>query len=253
MKLENTVFYNNQWRWAEYFKYLIFKSKEYHLIEKEIPVKFRYKESFYGSNKNKKIVNLLNWAAVSERIITSRALCINSSNYSVLNFLIVPNSIYNMPFLGIDFVSLPSYHLVVIDFQPSINLAIQFKTEWLDKLLNIKNKFYQQFPFQQEMSKEFARFFSPGVICMKLQKNKDSDYLISSQLFDVFKDYLNLYFDILYKAETVNSELKLEVIQGQKFYLNFRKNKDPARPMLHALFGSDFAESLLDDFLFKFE
>ena len=253
MKLENTVFYNNQWRWAEYLKYLIFKSKEYNLIQKEIPVKFRYKESFYGSNKNKKIVNLFNWAAVSERIIISRALCINSSNYSVLNFLIVPNSIYNMPFLGIDFVSLPGYHLVVLDYQPSINLAKQFKTEWLDKLLKIKNNFHQQFPLQQEMSKEFVQFFSPGLIWMKLQKNIDSDYLISNQLFDVFKDYLNLYFDILYKADKVNSDLNLEVIQGQKYYLNFRKNKDPARPMLNTLFGSDFTESLLDDILFKFE
>ena len=253
MLLKNTVFCTKEWRWTKYLKYLLSVSKEYKLIQKEISPNFSYLESLYGSKKNKKIVNLFNWAATSERISFARALCINSPNYAVLNFLIIPNSIYNMPFLGIDFVSLPGYHLVVIDFQPSLNLAKQFKTEWLDKLLNIKNKFYQQFPFKQEMSKEFARFFSPGLIWMKLKKNKDSDYLISNQLFDIFKDYLNLYFDILYKADKVNSDLKLEVIQGQKFYLNFRKNKDPARPMLNTLFGSDFTESLLDDFLFKFE
>ena len=84
-----------------------------------------------------------------------------------------------------------------------------------------------------------------------MPKQTDSDYLISNQLFDVFIEYLNLYFDILYKSKKVNENLKSENIKGQKFYLNFRKEKDPARPMLNKLFGSDFTESLLNDFLFK--
>ena len=252
MIFKNTVFNTNQWRWSKYLKYLLSKSKEYKLTEKVLSPKFSYLESLYGSNKDKKIVNLHNWAATSKRIMLSRALCINSPNYAVLNFLIIPESIYNMPFLGLDFVSLPGYHLLVLDFQPSIQLERQFKNEWLDHLLQIKNNFYKEFPFKKEMSQEFSRFFSPALIWMKLPKQTDSDYLISNKLFDVFKEYLNLYFDVLYKTTKVNEDLKSEIIQGQKFYLKFRKDKDPARPMLNMLFGADFTETLLSDILFKF-
>ena len=253
MIFKNTVFNSYKWRWSKYIKYLLSKSQEYNLTEKAIPPKFSYLESLYGSKRNKKIVNLFNWATCSERIMLSRALCINSPDYAVLNFLIIPESIFNMPFLGLDFVSLPGYHLLVLDFQPSIQWERQFKKEWLDKLLQIKNNFYQQFPFQQEMSQEFAQFFSPALIWMKLPKKNDSDYLISNQLFDVFKDYLNLYFYFLYDSTTVvNEDLKSEIIKGQKFYLKFRKDKDPAKPMLNSLFGPDFTETLLNDILFKF-
>ena len=253
MIFKNTVFNTNEWRWSKYLKYVLSESKEYKLTEKEILPKFSYLESLYGSKKNKRIVNLFNWAACSERITLSRALCINSPDYAVLNFLIIPESIFNMPFLGLDFVSLPGYHLLVLDFQPSIQWEIQFKKEWLDKLLEIKNSFYQQFPLHQEMSQEFSQFFSPALIWMKLPKQTESDYLISNQLFDVFKEYLNLYFDVLYKTKKVDEKLKSEIIKGQNFYLQFRKDKDPARPMLNTLFGSDFTETLLSDILFKFE
>ena len=253
MIFKKTVFNTNEWRWSKYLKYLLSKSKEYKLIEKEILPKFAYSETLYGSKKNKKIVNLFNWAACSERINLSRALCINSPDYAVLNFLIIPESIFNMPFLGLDFVSLPGYHLLVLDFQPSIEFERQFKKEWLDKLLKIKNNFYHQFPFNQEMSQEFSKFFSPALIWMKLPKQSESDYLISNQLFDVFKEYFNLYFDILYNTKKVDEDFKSEIFKGQNFYLSFRKDKDPARPMLNTLFGADFTETLLNDILFKFE
>ncbi len=69
MIFKKTVFNTNEWRWSKYLKYLLSKSKEYKLTEKEILPKFSYLESLYGSKKNKKIVNLFNWAACSERII----------------------------------------------------------------------------------------------------------------------------------------------------------------------------------------
>jgi len=253
MIFKNTVFNTNEWRWSKYLNYLLSKSKEYKFTEKEILPKFSYSESLYGAKKNKKIVNLFNCAAYSERVKLSRALCINSPDYAVLNFLIIPESIFNMPFFGLDFVSLPGYHLLVLDFQPSIELERQFKKEWLDKLLKIKNNFYHQFPFNQEMSQEFSKFFSPASILIKLSKQAESDYLISNHLFDVFREYCNLYFDLLYTTKKVDDNLKSEIAKGQNFYLRFRKDKDPARPMLYNLFGSDFTETLLTDILFKFE
>ena len=55
----------------------------------------------YGSKKSKKNVNLSTWGVThKKRIQFARAVCINSPNYSVLNFLIIPNTIYNIPFFG---------------------------------------------------------------------------------------------------------------------------------------------------------
>ena len=117
MLLKDTIFYTKEWRWNKFIKYLISSLSEYHCLEKKIPSEYYYKEAIYGSKKSKKNVNLSTWCVThNQRIQFARAICINSPNYSVLNFLIIPNTIYNMPFFGVDFVSLPNNHLIVLDF-----------------------------------------------------------------------------------------------------------------------------------------
>ena len=45
-------------------------------------------------------------------------------------------------------------------------------------------------------------------------------------------------------------ELQKELIKGQNNYLNYRRDNDPARPMLSSLFGKEFTESLIEEVLF---
>ena len=45
-------------------------------------------------------------------------------------------------------------------------------------------------------------------------------------------------------------ELQKELINGQNSYLKYRKDNDPARPMLTSLFGKEFTESLIKEVLF---
>ena len=45
-------------------------------------------------------------------------------------------------------------------------------------------------------------------------------------------------------------ELQQELINGQNNYLKYRKDNDPARPMLSSLFGKEFTESLIEEVLF---
>jgi len=82
------------------------------------------------------------------------------------------------------------------------------------------------------MSADVARFFSPGVIWSKLPKDERSDFLITNQLYTSFKEYLDLYLEILFESKEVNFELQKELINGQKNYLNYRIANDPERPML---------------------
>tara|TARA_Y100000589_G_scaffold278054_1_gene273374 strand:+ start:701 stop:1462 length:762 start_codon:yes stop_codon:yes gene_type:complete len=251
MYIENTIFFKDEWRWSKFQKYIISRLKQYNCSEYKIPPEYSHREATYGSRKDNKNVMLFTWAGKNERINFCRSVCINSPSYCVLNFLIIPNTQYNIPFLGIDFVSLPNYHLIVLDFQPSLTISKQFNKDLLNQLLIIKDEFHQKVPLTAKMSEHLSQFFSPAVIWSKLPKVDNSEKLINNYLFPTFKKYLDLYLIILFNAKEVDLEIQKDLINGQSHYLEYRKCKDPARPMLKVLFGETFTESLINNLLFK--
>ncbi len=252
MLIQNTIFYSEEWRWANFLKLLISQLAKYQCVEHKISSEFSHKESNYGSKKSHNNVNLFTWGAThKKRINFARAVCINSPRYSVLNFLIIPKTTYNIPFLGVDFVSLPKSHLLVLDFQPSLKVENQFNSELLEELTKLKKSCHKSLPIAEKMSQDVARFFSPGLIWSRLPKEEASDYLIENQLYNSFEKYLKLYLNTLFESDEVDPGLQKELINGQNDYLNYRKDKDPARPMLSSLFGKDFTESLINKVLFS--
>ena len=251
MLIQDSIFFRPDWRWHNFLKYLTTNLSKYNCLEKIIPSEYSYKDSTYGSKKSKKNVNLFTWGVShKKRIKFARAVCINSPNYSVLNFLIIPNTIYNVPFFGVDFVSLPSSHLLVLDFQPSLKIENQYSNKLIKKLIELKTRCHSSLPLAEKMSSEVAKFFSPGVIWSKLPKEERSDFLIANQLYSSFKGYLNLYLEILFESKEANMEMQKELINGQNNYLKYRRDNDPARPMLSSLFGKEFTESLIKEVLF---
>ena len=100
------------------------------------------------------------------------------------------------------------------------------------------------------MSADVAGFFSPGLIWSKLPKDERSDFLIANQLYTSFTEYLTLYLEILFESQEENLELQKDLINGQNNYLKYRRDNDPARPMLSSLFGKEFTESLIKEVLF---
>ena len=251
MLIQDTIFYRPDWRWHNFLKYLTNNLNQYNCIEKIIPSQYSYKDSTYGSKQSKKNVNLSTWAVThKKRIQFARAVCINSPNYSVLNFLIIPNTIYNIPFFGVDFVSLPKSHLLVLDFQPSLTIKDQYNNELLEKLIKLKTRCHSSLPIAEKMSEDVASFFSPGAIWSRLPKEERSDFLIANQLYTSFTEYLTLYLKILFESKEASIDLQKELINGQNYYLQYRRDNDPARPMLSSLFGKEFTESLIKEVLF---
>ena len=250
MKIEETIFLNNSWKWSSFLQYLINRLGRYECSPYDIPSEYLYRESNFGKKKNNQVVSLYTWAARHHRINLARAVCINSPNYEVLNFLIIPNTVYNVPFLGLDFVTLPKTHLLVLDFQPSLKIEKQFDKNLLDKVVRLRNNSLSQIPIAEKFSNDLSKFFSPGLIWSKLPRKESSEIIISTQLLSTFKSYLDLYLEILFKSNEVDLELEKEIINGQNDYLHFRKEKDPARPMLKNLFGDEFCESLIENILF---
>jgi len=248
--ITNSLFYKKDWRWSDFLKFTIEKLNQFDVNKKVLPPEFVFKESIYGSKKLKNKVQLFNWSVQSNKIQLARAVCINSPTYSVFNFLIIPKTNFNVPFFGVDFVTLPNLHLIVLDFQPSLTLEKQFDKKLLIRIINMKNKCHRTVPSAEKMPIEVRKFFSPGVIWSKLSKDKQSEKLISGEIYQSFTEYLNLYLEILFKTKEVKLSLQNEIIQGQKYYLDYRKEKDPARPMLTNLFGKEFTELLINKVLF---
>ena len=251
MSIEDTIFNRQEWKWHNFLKYLINNLNKYDCSKKIIPSEYFYRESTYGSKKSKKNANLSTWGVNhKKRIQFARAVCINSPNYSVLNFLIIPNTSYNVPFFGVDFVSLPNSYLLVLDFQPSLKIEYQYSKKLLEKLIRLKTSCHLSLPLADDMSPDVAKFFSPGLIWSKLPKEESSDLLISNQLYTSFKEYLTLYMEILFESKEASLDLQKELINGQNNYLKYRRDNDPARPMLSSLFGKEFTESLIKEVLF---
>ena len=75
--------------------------------------------------------------------------------------------------------------------------------------------------------------------------------MIANQLYNTFTEYLTIYLETLFESKPVNVLLQQELIKGQKNYLKYRRDKDPARPMLSSLFGKEYTESLIKEVLFS--
>ena len=251
MNIKSTIFFEKQWRWTYFLKYLIFKLEKYNCTEQEVPSEFLCKNATYGSKKEYKKVNLSSWAASNKKINFARAVCINSQNYSVLNFLIIPKTEYNFPLFGLDFVSLQNYHLLVMDFQPSLEVVNQFDENFIHDILKIKKIYSSNIPPAKKMSGEIEKFFSPALIWSKLPIEESSNIIINNDLYSLFKKYLDFYLENLMQSKTTNEDLQHKIVSGQNNYLCYRKRKDPARPMLISLFGKTYTEELINEFLFK--
>ena len=65
-----------------------------------------------------------------------------------------------------------------------------------------------------------------------------------------FRDYLNLYLDLVEMAEEVSPQRAVKLLKGQKRYLSYRAKKDPARAMLARFHGSQWTESYIHNVLF---
>lgn len=208
----------------------------------------------------------------------------------VLNFVIFPNTSYDIPIFGADIVSLPgNRHLVAIDLQPVRVRApsspaetttsmqeeestieteegvLNLSKDHLVRLTQLHAKYVQKFPWGGDIPKAAQRFFSPYALWTRLipDPGRDKDYdpihVLQTDLLCCFQDYLDLYGDIVIEAatqqDTINHyycpESRKALERGQSDYIRYRYINDPARPLLKRLFGEEWSERLLSEVLFQ--
>ena len=241
----------NNWRWAyfldETIKALsIFKPRPY-------PIKndFLFRESFFGSTSNPKKVFLETWALKTETIRQARCACLQAGEItSVMNLVMTPFHHYDLPFFGADFVTLPNGHLIALDLQPALKDDINHTQDVWDKLKPIHSKWQSKLPSGGDIPSEAKRYFSPAFLWSRIPLGEEGDKLINQIIKPAFDEYLNCFLDLVRDAKMISKERSLKMLNGQKEYMRYRAEKDPARGMLRGFFGETWTESYINNILF---
>lgn len=165
----------------------------------------------------------------------------------IFNSVIYPNYHYDIPLLGIDFLSFGKVkNLIVLDFQPlfsdesyQIKYIEQLKylhQEYSDLVQNLEMKFY-----------DANRYFSKYLLFAKTDPQT-----VATRVFAAFQDYLNLYWQMLERAEKLRNPVDIErIVKAQKDYDQYSADRDPASGLFSSYFGHEWSERFLYEFLFE--
>ena len=111
----------------------------------------------------------------------------------VLNFVVFPHLNYDLPFLGLDLVTLPGGHLIAIDMQP-LFATDEYKAKYYGAdALAMHAKHLPNLPWGGDFPEEAQQFFSPAFLWTR----PSEDETVATHVFDAYKDYLNHSHDLV--------------------------------------------------------
>jgi 15,16-dihydrobiliverdin:ferredoxin oxidoreductase len=165
----------------------------------------------------------------------------------IFNSVIYPSHHYDLPLLGIDFLSFGKIkNLIVLDFQPLFqDKAYQKKYIYPLKAL------HDRYPdLAQDLEMKFYdanQYFSKYLLFAKTDAET-----VTTRVFSAFKDYLNLYWQLLDRAEPLKESQDIDrIVRAQKDYDQYSADRDPASGLFSSYFGHAWAEKFLYEFLFE--
>jgi 15,16-dihydrobiliverdin:ferredoxin oxidoreductase len=165
----------------------------------------------------------------------------------VFNSVIYPEPRFDIPLLGIDFLSFGKKKiLVVLDFQPL------FRDEaYLEKYIEpMKEIHAKQGDLAQDLGMKFYdsnQYFSKYLMFAKTDAET-----VGTQVFDAFKDYLNLYWQMLADAVPNDDPAAIaRITKAQADYDQYSADRDPASGLFSSYFGHEWSEAFLYGFLFE--
>jgi len=216
-----------------------------------IPAGYVRKEAVMGKGKRESNCYTQSYAFQTPKLRQIRAAHVNGgANLQVLNFVIFPHMNYDLPFLGLDLVTLPGGHLIAIDMQPLFQ-SEEYKAKYSGKqVLDMHAKHAENLPWGGDFPEEAKQYFSPAFLWTRPQDDKE----VETHVFDAFKDYLNQYLDFVEAAEPETDPSRLKEIKDRQIaYLQYRAEKDPARGMFSRIYGPEWTEEYIHGFLFDLE
>tara|TARA_Y100001968_G_C19340230_1_gene709101 strand:+ start:134 stop:907 length:774 start_codon:yes stop_codon:yes gene_type:complete len=242
----------NDWRWMPFLEIFIEEFSQLALDPYPIPLEFLDKKAILNSKINNSIVSTSTWACKTNKFRQARVACVEAKNIaSVFNLVVSPWSKFDLPFLGADFVTLPNGHLLALDLQPALKSDEKHTQEVWNRLLPIYQKWKKLLPHGGPIPKEAEPYFSPCFLWTRVPIGDEGNELISKVLKPAFREYLLLFLDLAIHSNEVNQERSLRILQGQRDYMKYRIEKDPARGMLTRFYGSEWTENYIRKVLFN--
>ncbi|HBR00847.1 MULTISPECIES: 15,16-dihydrobiliverdin:ferredoxin oxidoreductase [unclassified Roseofilum] len=201
------------------------------------------------STRGKHPATIQSWCYQSPELRKIRYTYIDGGEASqVFNSVIYPSYEYDLPLLGIDFLSFgkSKKNLVVMDFQPLFRDPDYLK-EYIEPMKEVRDR-YSDLAQNLEMKFYDAnQYFSQYLLFAKTDTET-----VKTEVFEAYKDYLNLYWELLGKAKPSTDPTEIERIRSaQRDYDQYSADRDPASGLFSSYFGHEWSEQFLYEFLFS--
>jgi 15,16-dihydrobiliverdin:ferredoxin oxidoreductase len=168
-------------------------------------------------------------------------------NTQVFNSVWYPDPAYNLPVLGIDLLAFNrKKYLAIVDFQPLHQKEEDHSQTYEHILRPIKEKYNS---LKGRMSSKFydeTQFFSQEMLFARF----DDESIVSNDLFPAFKSYVEAHLKLVLSTEPKPSEVDF-VLKRQKEYDTYSAERDPATGLFTAMFGAEWANDFVHNFLFS--
>ncbi|MEO1353460.1 MAG: dihydrobiliverdin:ferredoxin oxidoreductase, partial [Cyanobacteria bacterium J06635_15] len=154
---------------------------------------------------------------------------------------------YDVPLLGIDFLSFGKVkNLIVLDFQPLFQDEA-YEAKYITPLKALHDRYPDLAQGLEMKFYDANQYFSKYLLFAKTDEET-----VSTRLFEAFKDYLNLYWEILAGADPATTDAQVDrVKRAQRDYDQYSAERDPAHGLFSSYFGSEWADRFLYEFLFE--
>jgi len=168
-------------------------------------------------------------------------------NTQVYNAVWYPNPEYNLPVLGIDLLAFNrKKYLAIVDFQPIHDKEEDHASEYEHLIKPIKEKYDS---LKGRMSSKFydeTQHFSEQMLFARF----DDENIVSRDLFPAFQGYVETHLDLIRSIEPQPDQTEM-VVSKIKAYDTYSADRDPATGLFAAMYGKEWAEDFVHDFLFS--
>jgi len=167
----------------------------------------------------------------------------------VFNSLWYPDAKYNLPVLGIDLLAFGrKKHLAVVDFQPIHDQEEMHALTYEHMLAPVKGSYPS---LKGKMSAKFydeTKFFSKEMLFARFE----NESVVKEELIHAFQKYIQIHLQLVTDCPVKNSfHDRQEVLARHAAYDTYSAERDPAVGLFASMFGKEWANEFVNDFLFS--
>jgi len=241
-KAKDDLLYMPFWEWQMDFM-------EENLTDLKVVECTNEKDTDFSFNANeKKKARIVNVCFSSKEYRKIRMTYYDAGDSTqVYNAVWYPNPEYNLPVLGIDLLAFNrKKYLAIVDFQPIHDEEKDHAATYEHLLKPIKEKYDS---LKGRMSSKFydeTKHFSEQMLFARF----DDEDIVSRDLFPAFQGYVQTHLDLIRKTEPKPEQTEM-VLSKVKGYDTYSADRDPATGLFAAMYGKEWAEDFVHDFLFS--